>query len=241
MTNHTATMIRANQPSVTIAQPPKSRWTADPLSEDAVDDDVVVTSSRRLVRLAIAAVDVGARFERERIGHDAAAWMLTPRSAFGGRPAIEACQEQRGYLRSVVMHGLSLGLDADPDDLDDLLADEDDGGTDPAAPVPTTARTEAHPRLLTAWCDDSDGPRPAIHFCAMVTSDPQAFARRLVERFGPEAAGAAEVEEGFDPTSARATAFISDALRDTLVLAAASPSSPFATGLDVVVEQRFAA
>ena len=235
------TMPQADQRDLTLAQSPAARWMADPLSADAMDDDVVVTSSRRLVRLAIAAVDVGARFERERIGHDAAAWMLAPRSAFDGRPAIEACQEQRGYLRSVVMHGLSLGLDADPADLDDLLDDEDDGGAEPAAPGPTAARTEAHPRLLTAWCDESDGPKPAIHFCAMVTSDPQAFAHRLVERFGPRAAGAAEIEEGFDPTTARATAFISDALRDTLVLAAASPSSPFATGLDVVVEQRFTA
>ena len=240
MSNHT-TIPHVSQANPAIVQPHAARWTVDPLSSDAVEDDVVVTSSRRLVRLAIAAVDVGARFERERVGHDAAAWMLTPRSAFDGRPAIEACQERRGYLRSVVMHGLSLGLDADPDDLDDLLDDQDDGGAEPAAPGPLAGRTESHPRLLTAWCDDSDGPRPAIHFCAMVTSDPRAFARRLVERFGPQAAGSAEIEVGFDPTTARATAFISDALRDTLVLAAASPSSPFSTGLDVVVEQRFAA
>ena len=237
---NTSTLAYLDVPDATVrnhARPPTA-WSRDPLSADSSTDEAVVTTAKRLIRLMITAVDVGARFERERTGHDAATWMLAPRRMFDGRPAIEACQDLRGCLRATVLHGLGLGLDADPEALDELLEDEPDDACDvPAGPLDR----RNGPRLLSAWVDMSGSSRPAVHFCAMVTADPTAFARRLVERFGPDGAAAAEVEVGFDPTSARATAFISEAMSQTLVLAAASPASPFSAGLDVIVEQRFAA
>lgn len=61
---------------------------------------------------------------------------------------------------------------------------------------------------------------------------------RIIGRYGSCAADA-EFAVGFDQTASWATAMISDAMADTLALAAADPGSPLAAGLDVVVEQRF--
>ncbi len=96
----------------------------DPLDEDQADDDCIVLTRRRLVRLALVACETGARFERDGVRHDPMAWMLAPRRLFDGRTAIEACLELEGCNRAVVLHGLALGLDADADEIDDLLADE---------------------------------------------------------------------------------------------------------------------
>ncbi|TVV76252.1 hypothetical protein [Sphingomonas solaris] len=95
----------------------------DPLEDDSPDDALLITSARRLQRLAIIAAETGARFARDGIAHDAAAWMLAPRRLFGGRPAITACMERPHFGRALLLHGLSLGLDAEPADVDDLLAD----------------------------------------------------------------------------------------------------------------------
>jgi len=226
-----------------VPAPPKAvdGWDRDPLSPDAADDGIVVTTRRRLARLVVSAVDVGARFDRERAGCDAVAWMLAPHEMFDGRPAVEACQSLRGCLRTTVLHGLSIGFDAAPADLDGLLGEdgaEPDPETDPLR-IPSGPAAGGRPRLLSAWIDATATTQPGVHFHAMVTADPAAFGRSLVQRFGPDAAGAAEVEVGFDPDAPRAVAFVSEAMRKALTLAAAAPESAYAAGLDVVVEQRF--
>ncbi|MEG8027677.1 hypothetical protein [Sphingomonas aerolata] len=96
----------------------------DPLDDDLADDDRIVLTRRRLVRLALVACETGARFERDGVRHDPMAWMLAPRRLFDGRTAIEACLELEGCNRAIVLHGLALGLDADADEIDELLADE---------------------------------------------------------------------------------------------------------------------
>jgi hypothetical protein len=100
-------------------------WGADPMDRDEPSDEPVVTTRRRLLRLSILATEVGARFAREGIGHDPAAWMLTPRMAFGGARPIEACQDLHDFGRAILLHGLGLGLDADPNVLDEFLAEDD--------------------------------------------------------------------------------------------------------------------
>jgi len=98
----------------------------DPLDLDRADDEVVVTTKRGLVRLALVAADTASRFEREGIAHDPVAWMLAPRVLFEGRAAIDACLGRHECLRAVLLHGLSIGLDAELDDLDHLLDEEDE-------------------------------------------------------------------------------------------------------------------
>lgn len=104
----------------------------DPLEADDRGDAPVLTTERRLRRLAIVAADTGARFARERIGHDPVAWLLAPRALFGGRRPLDACQDRTGFLRAALLHGLSLGLDADPGEVD-ALADDDVGTSEPVA------------------------------------------------------------------------------------------------------------
>src|SRR3954469_7976833 len=100
----------------------------DPLEADGRGDAPVLTPERRLRRVAIVAADRGARFERERIVHDPVAWLLAPRALFGGRRPLDACQDCTRFLRAAVLHGLSLGLDADPREVD-ALADDDVGAS----------------------------------------------------------------------------------------------------------------
>jgi hypothetical protein len=102
----------------------------DPLEADDRGDAPVLTTERRLRRLAIVAADTGARFARERIDHDPVAWLLAPRTLFGGRRPLDACQDRTGFLRAAILHGLSLGLDADPGEVDALA---DDGGVGAAS------------------------------------------------------------------------------------------------------------
>lgn len=105
---------------------PSGRFFDDPLADDEPGDAVVTTSRRALCRLVTAAAGVGAAFARSGTPHDPVAWLLAPRKAFGGAAAIEACLTREGLLRSLVLHGAGLGLDADPDLLDALAADEDE-------------------------------------------------------------------------------------------------------------------
>lgn len=95
----------------------------DPLDPDAVQDLPLVVTRRQLIRLAVVSTEVGARFQREAVDHDSMAWMLAPRMLFEGRDAIEASLEQRHCIRALVLHGLGLGLDAHPSDIDNLTSE----------------------------------------------------------------------------------------------------------------------
>lgn len=227
--------------------PVSLRWRHDPLEPDDSDDEVVVTTTRRILRLAISAADVGTRFAWEDRSIDPAAWLMAPRRLFGGRAALDACQELTGFHRSIVLHGLRLPLDVTAEDVDDLLAagpsseDDAEAGTTGSPPVPDAGRPQ--PRLFSCWVDTSEAKGRLFAFCAVVTDRPADLVERVVGRYGPAAAAAAEARysTGFDHTTPLATAMISDAMADTLSLAASDPTSPLATGLDVVVEQRFLA
>ena len=98
----------------------------DPLGRDRPGDQSVLTTRRALCRLVTAAAQVGGTFARQSVRHDPVAWMLAPRVAFDGAAAIDACLTRQGLLRSLVLHGAGLGLDADPDLLDALASDDDE-------------------------------------------------------------------------------------------------------------------
>lgn len=96
----------------------------DPLEPDSGRDLPLLVTRRRLIRLALVAAETGARFQREGLDQDPVAWMLAPRELFGGRDGIEAALRLDGCLRAILLHGLSIGLDADPAIVDDLLDEE---------------------------------------------------------------------------------------------------------------------
>lgn len=105
-----------NQPSPSLYD--------DPLAQDDEHDLVVSTTRRGLCRLTLLAAEVGARFEREGAMHDPMAWLLAPRQLFGGAAAIDACVKRPDFLRAIILHGLSIGLDACPEAIDALLQDD---------------------------------------------------------------------------------------------------------------------
>lgn len=99
---------------------------ADPLDADQASDPVVKLSNRQLGRLMFIAAETGARFEREGVTVDPVAWLFAPRDLFHRRHAVDACQEREPFVRAILLHGLSMGFDADPDEID-VLVDIDDG------------------------------------------------------------------------------------------------------------------
>ena len=98
----------------------------DPLDADRADDVAVAATRRSLCRVALIASEVGARFQRENTDCDPMAWMLTPRRLFSGGAAIEACLDRDNFSRALLLHGLGIGMDAEPGEIDGLL-DNNDG------------------------------------------------------------------------------------------------------------------
>lgn len=246
-----ATLTR-NLPAVV---PPVRNY--DPLDEDAASDAAVRTTRRGLIRLALVAAETGARFQREGVAHDPMSWLLAPRTMFHGASAIDACLTRAGCIRGVLIHGLSLGLDADPGAIDELVDDVDatmdrgagaagdraaDGRRDPRGRrVPTRGMEKGRPlRLFTATVVHDDGFETVHAFHASFAVDESEIAGRLYARMGAAAADAAIVT-GFDHTSPIVEALVSPAICDTLMMVDAAPSSPLAAGLDLNIEQRFLA
>lgn len=241
----------------------------DPLDHDLPSDDVVVTTRRGMVRMALVATEVASRFQREGVQHDAMAWMLSPRALFDGAAAIDACTDRDACLRGTLLHGLSLGLDAEPGEIDALVDDDGDADGDAIDPrgdgggdldthrmvaevhrtgggprhdnvLPLRPKAEPAPRLFTATVVADDGFETVHAFHASFAMDEAEIAGRLYMRMGAAAADAAIVR-GFDHTSPIVEALVSQAICDTLMMIDAEPSSPLAAGLDLNIEQRFLA
>jgi hypothetical protein len=212
----------------------------DPLDPDLPTDEIVVTSTRGLARLALAAAETAARFARApHLDVDPMAWLMAPRRLFDGRAALRACLERESCVRTVLLHGLEIGLDADPAEMDDLI-DEDtdhegggDGGSDEVGNGP--------PRLWTGYLVVEHGGERLHAFDAVVAATRMEAERRLRVRHGPEVADGLDLVEGFDPSLPLAEALLSPAVADMLEQVAEDPASPLAHGLSVSVEQRFSA
>ncbi len=126
---HSDMGLEAPCPHAAMAIPQLNRWMLDPL-DCGGDDEMVELTLRQIVRVTLVATEVGARFQREGIGTDPMAWMLAPRKAFDGLAPVEACITRSHCARAVLIHGLGLDLDIEPDALDELMEDDpaDDGG-----------------------------------------------------------------------------------------------------------------
>lgn len=227
----------------------------DPLDEDHPSDLQVTTTRRGLTRLALVAAETGARFQREAMHHDPMAWMLSPLTLFGGAAALEACLQRDACVRGILIHGLSLGLDADPMAIDALTSDDDESEDDEDAVWSSHAVGRSGgsrstvagfggpeevrpPRLFTATMVANDGFETVQAFHASLAIDEAEVAGRLYCRIGAASAGA-RIVEGFDPTDPLVTALVSDAICDTLSIVASEPESSLAAGLDLNIEQRF--
>lgn len=113
---------------------------ADPLDLDRVNDLSISMTNRQLSRILFIAADTAARMEREQSSGDPMAWLFSPRRLFSGVAAVTACKDRDNFIRAIVLHGLSLGFDADPDEIDLLLQDDEDAGElSPASKRPLAA------------------------------------------------------------------------------------------------------
>jgi hypothetical protein len=214
----------------------------DPLDDNTAADLAVTTTRRGLVRLALVAAETGARFQREGLPHDPMSWMLTPRELFGGASAIEACLGRSACLRGILLHTLSLGMDADPA-LIDALADggedlETRRGGQGAEILPFSRQPEPRLRLFTATVASRDEGETIHAFHASLAVDEAEVAGRLYCRIGAASAHA-RIVAGFDAGDPLVAALVAPAMCDTLELVDADPHSPLAAGLDVNIEQRF--
>ncbi|WP_420607356.1 hypothetical protein [Novosphingopyxis sp.] len=97
-------------------------WLLDPLEMEAFDEEALHVGRRALIRIALVASEVGARFQREGLSQDPLSWMLSPRDMFSGQPPIVACMTLDGCARAVLVHGLGLGLDISMEAIEALMS-----------------------------------------------------------------------------------------------------------------------
>lgn len=193
-----------------------------------------------LGRIVMLAAETGARFERDGIEADPAAWMVAPRRLFGGSSAVEACREDGPFLRAMLLHGLSAGLDADPELLDALVTDDPAAGNlderlDIDEPRSSFPRMDLY--TATVVCECSSSTSHIFHAC--MAFGPDEVVRELRKRVGGEAGRCARVRRGFDPSDPIAVENVSPAIGAVLLEVAADANSPLGHGLNILIEHRF--
>lgn len=215
----------------------------DPLDPDGPTDAPLTTSRRGLARLALVATEVGARFQREGVGHDPMAWMLASRRLFGGEAALDACLEREACLRAVLLHGLSLGLDAGPDQIGALLGDTpgDVGGGfweggDGAGAEPTRQAARRQ-RLFSTMIVFARGGELVHVFHASVAPSASVVRERIRARFGAAAASQADIRIGVDLSCPATSEMLPPAFRMMLERERRVRWAAL-SGLDVTVEHR---
>ena len=96
-------------------------WALDPLEDES--GGMLAVHRVALVRIACVAAETGARMQRDGLAEDPVDWMVSPLELFEDRAPIEACMERSACSKAILLHGLGLGLDADPAAIDRLLFD----------------------------------------------------------------------------------------------------------------------
>lgn len=227
------------------ASPEEARLYEDPLDADEATDIAVATSRRGLTRLALVAAETGARFQREEVGHDPMAWLLAPRQLFDGATALEACLDRDHCLRAILLHGLSIGLDAPPAVLDALLAEGTAGGEPDDSwaggdrgRLPGGRQGGRRLRLYTATIVIARGGELLHAFHASVAPSAAVVRERVRARFGSAAAAQADIRVGFDPDCPSTMGMVPPAIMDTLADAGRRTRWAAMAGLDITVEQR---
>lgn len=193
----------------------------------------------QLGRIVMLAAETGARFERDGILADPAAWMVAPRRLFGGTSAVEACRDERPFLRAMLLHGLSAGLDADPELVDALVAEEPaaEAGVGRALVEPKAPSPRMDLYTATVVCECSSSTSHIFHAC--MAFGPDDALRELRTRVGGAAGRCAKVRRGFDPSDPIAVENVSPAIGAVLLEVAADANSPLGHGLNILIEHRF--
>lgn len=218
----------------------------DPLDPDRPEDDVVVTTKRGLCRVAMVAAEVGGRFQREGLEHDPMAWMLAPRDLFRGGAAIEACLGRDDFLRATLLHGLGLGMDAEAEEIDELLEEDvtDDGRrTENESGRATLSEPfgglMAGRHLFTAVIAYMDEDISLHAFHASLAERAEEVVDRLIARHGLTLAAKATIVVGMDAADATVTDLVSPSTMRLLRQIERDPEAAFADGLVIDIEQRF--
>lgn len=217
----------------------------DPLEPDLPGDAAVITTRRALCRVATVAAEAGARFQREASPTDPMGWMLAPRRMFDGASAIEACLDRDHFVRAIVLHGLSLGVDADPAVLERLVApDADDDG--PRLSRPRRGRSgkrslAAKPSLYCATIGWEGNGVVLQAFHASVARHPAEVVQRLRARFGEDVIELAEIREGFHQYLPLAIALVPGAVAELLREVERDSGSPRYATFSYDTEQRLEA
>lgn len=223
----------------------------DPLDDDAPTDRVIVTTERAISRVVLVAAETGARFQRDAVPYDAMAWMLSPRKAFDGAAPIEACLGRDACMRGVLMHGLGLGLDVDRSAIDALMAHDDDfddaefdylHGVGSAPDTPgrlSRSRTgrATRLRLYTATLADTRDNVMTQAFHASMARNAEEVRARLVGRFGPDMADAADIRPGIHRASPIVMALVPDAVVKMIRRMQGDHRSPAAQTFGVDIQQ----
>lgn len=223
--------------------------TSDLLEADGPDDQTIVTSRRAIGRVAMAATEVGGRFQREHIRYDPMAWMLAPRRMFGGRSALDACLEQEHCLRTMLVHGLGLGLDPEPEALENLSANnEDDEGEDDDIfwpdPVPASDKpgwpegSLDSPGLITATVCYADDHLMLNAFHACIASDPQEVLGYLEDRYGVDVLPTVRLRRGYFPADPLVIALVPDPIAELILQVEAQPHPRPNADFTVNIEHR---
>ncbi len=217
----------------------------DPLASDSPDDVSFDLTYKMVDRLVIAAVETGARFERDSLPSDPLAWLYSPQPPFDGARPLEACLTAPGLMRCIMFHSLDLELGM-PSDLVDQILRRDAGmtGETVSGGLWNTDRDRdsvGHGRTLyTATIVDVQVGQIHHVYHAMMACD-LAEARGLLRlRYGRQLADQAEVRRGYDASNPLAVSMVSDAMGAILAMVASNPQSALAEGLDLQLESRFA-
>lgn len=233
--------------SLPISQVPPLQFTFDdPLDPDLPQDATVVTTRRALCRVATVAAEAGARFQREASETDPMGWMLSPRRMFEGAPAIEACLERKNFVRAIILHGLALGTDAEPEMLDGLNArDESDDGASPLGRPKRgrsrKAKLTPKPSLYCATIAYEGGGVMLQAFHASVARHPSEVLQRLRARFGDDVIELVEVRVGFHAAAPLAIALVPHAVAELLRDVERHCCSPNYASFAYDIEQRLEA
>lgn len=183
-----------------------------------------------LLQMGVATAE---RFVRDRILGSPVAWLKTKRRLFDGRSAVEVCGSAEGVRRALVVHALSLDMDASP---------EDTAGITFCVPALTTpARPQSDICLFTATIvGESQGQHVQI-FSARLTDSVHSFRNLLEVQFGSWFASEAIIQQGFDPSEPIANSLLSEATADYLTALKDRGFARQAAPFEFHVEQRFPA
>jgi hypothetical protein len=200
-----------------------------------------------LTRLMYVSSETAARFQREGLGLEPLLWLTEPHRLFDGKAAIDACATEEGARRALALHGLGIGLDADPAIIADIPLSE--FVTDAVKPLiiprsclPAAHRSDTIAEELALYTGTISACRTKGYiqvFCAMVTCGPQQMREKIRRRYGAILEEEASITLGFDWSQPLACSLVSEAMAEVLTLVEADPASSLAAGLDFYVEQRF--